>query len=69
MSQSELKTIEKNLKLSILFQEYVLKHPDFLNKLPKGAQIILDDLILSSANKKGVYRAIKKGKDWIIQPA
>ena len=68
MSESEIRKIEKNLKLSATFQEYVLEHPDVLDALPQGTQIVLDDEALASQRQKGAYRAIRKGKKWTVQP-
>ena len=39
MSEREL--IEKNINLSIEFSKYIFEHPEFEDKIPKGAQVIL----------------------------
>ena len=63
MSKSELKKIEKNLKLSAEFQEYILKHPKILDDLPPHSKIILDDKI-TKEEKNNVYRAVKSRSGW-----
>jgi hypothetical protein len=39
MSEREL--IEKNITLSIEFSKYIFEHPEFEDKIPKGAQVVL----------------------------
>jgi hypothetical protein len=39
MNEKEL--IEKNISLTIEFSKYIFEHPDFEDKIPKGAQVVL----------------------------
>ncbi len=39
MSEREL--IKKNINLSIEFSKYIFEHPEFEDKIPKGAQVVL----------------------------
>jgi len=39
MTEREL--IEKNMSLSIEFSKYIFEHPQFEDKIPKGAQVVL----------------------------
>ncbi len=68
MSKSELKKIEKNLKLSAEFQEYVLRHPKILDDLPPNSKIILDDEI-TKADKNNIYRAVNNRSGWQLVSA
>ena len=55
MSKSELKKIEKNLKLSAELQEYILK-------------IILDE-DTEKIKKNNIYKAVKSKSGWQLIPA
>ncbi|OGF68586.1 hypothetical protein A3H65_03110 [Candidatus Giovannonibacteria bacterium RIFCSPLOWO2_02_FULL_45_14] len=68
MSESELKKMEKNLKLSVEFQEYILKHPDILDALPRNSKIILDE-DTSEMKKNNVFRAVKRKGEWQLLSA
>ena len=51
MTEEEI--FSKNLILTTEFDRYVLEHPDFAEKIPKNAQIVLlpeDDLELRQKN-------------------
>ena len=50
---TEQEIFSKNLILTTEFDRYVLEHPDFAEKIPKNAQIVLlpeDDLELRQKN-------------------
>ena len=68
MSESELKKMEKNLKLSVEFQEYILKNPDILDALPRNSKIILDE-DTSEMKKNNVFRAVKRKGEWQLLSA
>jgi len=68
MSKSELKKIEKNLKLSAELQEYILKHPKILDDLPPHSKIILDE-DTEKIKKNNIYKAVKSKSGWQLIPA
>jgi len=39
--RDEREMIEKNMSLSIEFSKYIFEHPEFDDKIPKGAQVVL----------------------------
>jgi hypothetical protein len=58
MSYSENTTIDKNFILSLEFERYVLEHPEILDKIPDGAELVLlpkDDPELYRMNLEASY--------------
>jgi hypothetical protein len=41
MSYSENTIIDKNMILTLEFERYVLEHPEILDEIPNGAEVIL----------------------------
>ena len=39
--RDEREMIEKNMSLNIEFSKYIFEHPEFDDKIPKGAQVVL----------------------------
>jgi len=39
--RDERELVEKNISLSIEFSKYIFEHPEFDDKIPKGAQVVL----------------------------
>ncbi len=72
--------VEKNLALSADFNSYILKNPDFMQKLPNNACIIFEvknDKIFTQANLKTAGElsnpkdclvASKSGSRWTVRP-
>jgi len=69
---------KKTIKLSFEFDDYVAKHPKILDKIPKGAELIItsaDDKKLTEANltiadssrRRKFVAAHKTGNRWRIQ--
>jgi hypothetical protein len=63
MEEQEL--IDKNMTLSIEFSKYIFEHPEFEDKIPKGAQVVLlpeyDDE-LSAYNLRIAKKQKEKGQ-------
>lgn len=56
--------VEKNITLSFEFERYLLGHPDVLEQIPQGAEIILlprDDPELYRINLEAAQRAQYEG--------
>jgi len=56
--------VEKNITLSFEFERYILEHPDVLERIPQGAEIVLlprDDPELYRINLEAVRRAQREG--------
>lgn len=52
--------VEKNITLSFEFERYILEHPDVLERMPQGAEIVLlprDDPELYRINLEAAQRA------------
>lgn len=73
--------IRDNFDLSAKFTEYLTKHPDFADELPKNAALIfisgkksLDEhnLAMGTAiekkEKRPVYKAVKRKGGWSLKP-
>lgn len=77
MSNKE-KQIQKNLKLSAAFSEYIVSHPEFIEDIPDNVEIIFSDkndptlkkrnLDLIHGSRKNVYEAERRGANWKISP-
>jgi len=56
--------VEKNITLSFEFERYILEHPDVLERIPQGAEIVLlprDDPELYRINLESAQRAQHEG--------
>lgn len=71
--------VNKNVKLSLEFDEYVSKHPQLLEYIPNGAYVVItttNDKKINQANlslirnkrSKKVVEARKAGAKWSIRP-
>ena len=52
--------VEKNITLSFGFEQYILEHPEMLERIPQGAEIVLlpqDDPELYRINLEAAWRA------------
>jgi hypothetical protein len=57
--------VEKNITLSFEFERYVLEHPEVLEQIPDGAQVVLlpqDDPELYRINLNAVQKAREEGE-------
>ena len=64
MNEKEL--IDKNITLSVEFSKYIFEHPEFEDRIPKGAQVVLlpeYDKKLSEYNLKIAETQKEKGQD------
>lgn len=64
MKYSRDAIIEKNITLSFEFEQYVHEHPDVLEQLPDGAEVVLlpkDDPELYRINLAAVQKARQAG--------
>jgi hypothetical protein len=60
MSNNENTVIDKNFILSLEFERYVLEHPELLDEIPDGAEVILlpkDDPELYQANLEAAHKS------------
>ena len=67
MNKEEI--VKKNLDLQAEFMRYSFEHPDILDKMPKGAQLVIlpeDDPELYEENSKIVRSHREKGIPVII---
>lgn len=67
MNHEELNN--KNLVLAIEFSRYVLAHPSFANKMPRGARIVLvpkSDSPLRRANLRLADRIQRRNPDQLL---
>ena len=71
--------IQKNIKLSLDFDDYVARNPRALRRVPKGASIILTSAqdralsetnraIASSARRGKFVEARRSNRGWSIRP-
>jgi hypothetical protein len=57
--------VEKNITLSFEFEQYILEHPEVLEQIPDGAQVILlpqDDPELYRVNLNASQKAREEGE-------
>jgi hypothetical protein len=57
--------VEKNITLSFEFERYILEHPDVLEQIPDGAQVVLlpqDDPELYRINLNAAQKAREEGE-------
>lgn len=73
--------IQKNFDIGAKFTDYTIEHPNILDEVPKGAEIILipendKDIAkknislgnkISKIEKKTVMKAIQEGKSWRLE--
>jgi hypothetical protein len=64
MRKRKNEIVNKNLELHREWMRYVLEHPEILDKMPKGAQLILipkNDSELAKENEKLLKKSINQG--------
>ncbi|MBN1888186.1 MAG: hypothetical protein JW850_09355 [Thermoflexales bacterium] len=69
MSYSHETIIEKNITLSLEFERYIQEHPDILNQIPNGAEVVLlpkDDPELYRINLEAAQKAQRTGNGHIV---
>ena len=67
MRQNEI--ARKNLELHAEWMRYVFEHPEVLDQIPKGAELIIipnNDAALAMENKKTVRELKAKGLPFVI---
>lgn len=75
----EIKAIQKNIKLTLDFDRYAIRHMSVYNKVPFGAWLIMTDdkdplfnketrSWVKRIPKKKVVEAYKVGRVWKIRP-
>ena len=60
MTYSRETVVEKNITLSFEFERYILEHPEILEQIPDGAQVVLlpqDDPELYRINLEAAQKA------------
>lgn len=71
--------IKKNVKLSLEFDDYLVKHPKLFSEIPNGAYIVItlngdrkfnvESLsLVRDKQRKKVVEAHKSGSAWSIRP-
>jgi hypothetical protein len=66
---SEDTIIEKNITLAFEFERYLLEHPELLERIPSGAEVVLlpkDDPELYRVNRETALRQQRKVTHKII---
>ncbi len=61
---SKEQVVKKNLDLLNEFMKYAFEHPDVLDKIPQGAELVIlptDDPELYNENRKTADSLLKKG--------
>jgi hypothetical protein len=61
--------VEKNITLSFEFERYILEHPEVLEQIPDGAQVVLlpqDDPELYRINLNAAQKAREIGKGVLL---
>jgi len=64
MKYNQETIVEKNITLSFEFERYLLEHPEMLEQIPNGAQVVLlpqDDPELYQINLKAAQEARRAG--------
>lgn len=64
MIYSQETIVEKNITLSFEFERYILEHPDVLDQIPNGAEVVLlpkDDPELYQINLEAARKARRPG--------
>lgn len=65
MTYNQETIVEKNITLSFEFERYILEHPEVLEQIPDGAQVVLlpqDDPELYRINLNAVQKAHQAGR-------
>jgi hypothetical protein len=65
MTYNKETTVEKNITLSFEFERYILEHPEVLEQIPDGAQVVLlpqDDPELYRINLNAAQKARQAGE-------
>lgn len=71
--------IKKNVKLSLEFDDYLVKHPKLFSEIPNGAYIVitlngdkkfnLESLsLIRDKRRKKIVEAHKSGSVWSVRP-
>ncbi len=71
--------VQKNVKLSLEFDDYLVKHPQLFAQIPNGAYVVItlnDDTtfnaqsvsMIKDKRRKKVVEAHKAGSAWTIRP-
>lgn len=71
--------IKKNVKLSLEFDDYLVKHPKLFSEIPNGAYIVItlngdrkfnvESLsLIKDKRRKKIVEAHKTGSAWSIRP-
>lgn len=71
--------IKKNIKLSLEFDDYLVKHPELFSEIPHGAYLVItvkNDAsfntqsmsLIRNRQRKNVVEAHKSGTSWAIRP-
>jgi len=67
MTKDEI--VKKNLDLHSEWMKYLFEHPDMLDKLPRGAQVVIlpdNDTELAAENSKTIEQLKKEGLPVVI---
>lgn len=71
--------IKKNVKLSLEFDDYLVKHPNLFSEIPNGAYVVItlngdqkfnaESLsLVRDRRRKKVVEAHKSGSSWSVRP-
>ena len=71
--------IKKNVKLSLEFDEYLVKHPKLFSEIPNGAYIVItlsndqafnteSRSLVKDKRRKKIVEAHKSGAAWSVRP-
>lgn len=71
--------IKKNVKLSLEFDDYLIKHPRLFSEIPNGAYIVItlngdkkfnveSRSLIKDSRRKKIVEAHKSGSAWSIRP-
>lgn len=71
--------IKKNVKLSLEFDDYLVRHPNLFSEIPNGAYIVItlngdkrfnteSISLIKDKRRKKVVEAHKSGSSWSIRP-
>ncbi|HHT9124444.1 MAG TPA: DUF5647 family protein [Candidatus Brocadiia bacterium] len=66
---SKDRVIKKNLDLLNEFMKYAFEHPEVLDKIPQGAEVVIlpiDDPELCHENRKTADSLLKKGEKVVV---
>ena len=71
--------VKRNIKLSMEFDEYIVKHPELFKRIPSGAYIVItvkndpkftkeSVSIVKNSRRKKIIEAQKSGASWTLRP-